>query len=107
MLAHVRLSARLVRDPAVPTAAKLLPLGALAYLVSPVDGVPDLIPILGQLDDLGVVMLALESFLRLCPASVLQYHRGAMAQGRRYSPAPGGAGTPVVDAEFRRHDDGA
>jgi uncharacterized membrane protein YkvA (DUF1232 family) len=105
LLAHVRLSVRLLRDPAVPLLLKLLPFAALAYLVSPVDGVPDFIPVLGQLDDLGVLMLALESFLRLSPERVVQFHRTAMAHSRGYSPAPGGAGAEVVDAEFRHHDD--
>lgn len=112
LVTHARLSVRLLRDPAVPIGVKLLPVVAALYLLSPIDGMPDFIPVLGQLDDLGVLLLALESFLKLCPESVVTHHRAAMASGRPFSPAtvsrtspdapdvPG----PVIDAEFR-HDD--
>jgi len=113
LLGHARLCWRLLREPAVPWLLKLLPFVALLYLVSPIDGVPDFIPVLGQLDDLGVLLLALESFLKLCPESVVAHHRAAMASGRPFSPAPfvrrpntgqaTGAGA-VIDAEFRRDD---
>lgn len=99
---HARLSVRLLRDPAVPTLGKLLPVVAVLYLLSPLDGVPDFIPLLGQLDDLGVLLLALEAFLRLCPEGIVAFHRTAMASGRAYSPAP--ATGQVFDAEFRRDD---
>lgn len=102
LVSSVRLTLRLVRDPAVPRLAKVLPLAAVFYLLSPIDGVPDLIPVLGQLDDLGVLMLALESFLRLCPEDVVAFHRSAMAAGRPYGPVPPSA--QVFDAEFRRDD---
>jgi hypothetical protein len=55
------------------------------------------------LDDAGVLLLALESFLRLCPEGVVEFHRAAMASGRPFSPMPPG-GT-VIDAEFRREED--
>lgn len=116
LTAHVRLSLRLLREPAVPLLIKLLPFVALAYLVSPIDGVPDFIPLLGQLDDLGVVLLALESFLKLCPETVVAHHRAAMASGRPFSPAPPSAARAdrhssgpaasgsVIDVEFRHED---
>ena len=51
-LAHV------VRSPRVPRWKKLLVLAAAAYVVLPVDLIPDVIPVFGWLDDLGVVGLA-------------------------------------------------
>lgn len=54
-LAHV---ASYLRSPRVPRWRKLLGLAALAYVVLPVDLVPDLVPLLGWLDDLGVVAAA-------------------------------------------------
>lgn len=110
LVTHGRLAWRLLRDPAVPLLVKILPLAAVLYLVSPIDGVPDFLPILGQLDDLGVLMLALESFLRLCPGHIVAFHRSAMEAGRPFaaSPAGGGATRPsgdVIDVEFRRDDD--
>ena len=48
----------LLRDPATPPAAKLVAILGLIYLVSPIDLVPDFVPLLGWLDD-GVVLAAL------------------------------------------------
>ncbi|MCC6217501.1 MAG: DUF1232 domain-containing protein [Polyangiaceae bacterium] len=49
---------RFLVNPAEATVAKLLVLAAVVYLVFPIDLVPDVIPILGWLDDLGAVALA-------------------------------------------------
>jgi uncharacterized membrane protein YkvA (DUF1232 family) len=46
---------RLAADPSVPGTSKWLLLGAIAYLISPIDLIPDFIPVLGQLDDLIIV----------------------------------------------------
>ena len=104
LAAHARLTWRLLRDPAVPLLTKILPVAAVLYLISPLDFVPDILPILGQLDDAGVLLLALESFLKVCPEGAVAFHREAMASGRPFSPMP--AGGVVIDAEFRRHDSG-
>lgn len=56
--------------------------------------------IVGQIDDVSVVFIALEAFLRVCPTGAVDYHRAAVAQGRRYGPMP--VGGDVIDAEFRR-----
>lgn len=48
----------MLRDPAAPLAAKMIAIVALAYLVSPVDFVPDVVPILGWIDD-GLVLAGL------------------------------------------------
>lgn len=50
-------------DPRVPLRAKIMAGLAVAYLVSPVDLVPDTIPVIGQLDDLGVVAYAVTTLL--------------------------------------------
>lgn len=54
--------ARYFRSPAVPRWRKLVGLAALVYVLMPVDLIPDVIPVFGWLDDVGVVGLAL-SFL--------------------------------------------
>ena len=56
LLTHARLAVRLLREPRVPLLAKVVPVLAAVYLVSPLDAVPDLIPVLGQLDDVGFVV---------------------------------------------------
>ena len=54
----VKLLGRLVRDPRVPTRSKALAGAALAYVASPIDLLPDLIPVLGRSDDVFVAIFA-------------------------------------------------
>lgn len=54
-----RLLWRLARDPRVPWPAKLVAGGAMAYVVSPLDVIPDVIPVLGKMDDLFLLVRAL------------------------------------------------
>lgn len=55
------------RDPRVPMAARLLALGVGAYALSPIDLIPDFIPVLGWLDDLLIVPLGLWTVRRMIP----------------------------------------
>jgi uncharacterized membrane protein YkvA (DUF1232 family) len=103
LVSHVRLTVRLLREPGVPLLTKALPVLAGLYVISPLDFVPDVLPVLGQLDDLGVILIALEGFLKVCPAGAVDFHRAAMVQGRRYQPMP--ATGQVIDVEFRREED--
>ena len=100
LFSHARLAIRLVREPRVGFLAKTLPVLVAAYVISPLDFVPDVIPVLGQIDDLGVLLFSLEAFPRLCPAEAVAFHRAAIDQGRRYSPMP--ATDQIIDAEWRR-----
>src|SRR4051794_22209180 len=65
---------RLLGDPAVPRAQKLLLGGLIAYLASPIDLVPDFVPIAGQLDDALVVALVLRAVLRGSGAQKVREH---------------------------------
>jgi uncharacterized membrane protein YkvA (DUF1232 family) len=68
------LFARLLRDPEVPRRRKLV-LGLLAaYLASPIDLVPDFIPVAGQLDDAIVAGLALRFVLRGAGPELVREH---------------------------------
>lgn len=60
----ILLVTRLVRDPRVPYRRKLLLVGVAAYLASPLDLVPDFIPVAGQLDDAILVGLVLRHLVR-------------------------------------------
>src|SRR6185295_18639105 len=67
LVAHLGLTVRLLREPLVPRLIKAVPVLAVLYVMLPLDFVPDFLPVLGQLDDLGVLLLAVEGFTRLCP----------------------------------------
>ncbi len=65
---------RLLGDPRVPRSRKVL-LGALVvYLALPIDLIPDVIPVAGQLDDLLLVVLVLRTVLRGAGETLLQEH---------------------------------
>ena len=78
---QLRLVWLLFRDSQVPFLTKLvLPL-SLLYLVSPIDILPDFIIGLGQLDDLGVLLLAMSLFVRLCPPRLVDHYRNQLEYG--------------------------
>ncbi|MCH7345443.1 DUF1232 domain-containing protein [Pelomonas sp. CA6] len=70
------------RDRETPWGLRLLALAVAAYALSPIDLIPDFIPVLGWLDDLLLVPLGLWLVLRLLPPAVLQRARGRAAQQR-------------------------
>jgi uncharacterized membrane protein YkvA (DUF1232 family) len=59
------------RDPRVPWYAKLLVAFVVAHTFSPIDLIPDFIPVLGYLDDLIITPLGLALAIRLIPAEVM------------------------------------
>lgn len=64
------------RHPDTPMLVRLLALAIAAYALSPIDLIPDFIPVLGYLDDLLLVPLGLWLVVRLIPVAVLQECRG-------------------------------
>jgi len=76
VLSQIRLTWRLLRDPRVPLWTKAIPLLAALYIVSPVDVLPDIIPGLGQLDDLGILLEGLRLFESAVPENIVKEHRG-------------------------------
>ena len=102
LIAEARVAVRLLREPAVPGLVKAIPVAAALYVISPLDFVPDVLPLLGQLDDIGVILAAVQGFIHLCPAAATAFHRAAVAARRRFSPMPG-ARDGFIDADFR-HD---
>ncbi|HEX6474105.1 MAG TPA: YkvA family protein, partial [Candidatus Limnocylindria bacterium] len=60
----------LVRDPRVPLPLKALLAAGLAYVVMPLDLIPDAFPIIGQADDLTVLLLVLDLFIANAPEQV-------------------------------------
>ena len=100
LLNQARLGVRLIREPRVPALLKAIPVVAALYVISPIDFVPDFIPVLGQLDDLGIIVAALELFIRLCPSGAQAFHREAIVQRQAYSRMS--PDDDVIEAEWRR-----
>lgn len=68
------------RDPRVPRLPKLVAAGVVAYALSPIDLIPDFIPVIGYLDDLLLVPLGLALAVRLIPRDILAEHRATAAR---------------------------
>lgn len=79
---YLRLVNALARDPRIPRRSK----GALvvggAYAVSPIDLVPGVIPVAGQVDDLYVLLTALQQAIRMSPKDVVNEHLAATQVSR-------------------------
>ena len=69
-----RLLVGVARDPRVPARAKAFATVAAAYALSPVDLVPDSIPIIGRTDDIVIVALALDHLIEQAGLSVIEEH---------------------------------
>ena len=63
------------RDPRTPRGAKIVAMAVVAYALSPIDLIPDFIPVIGLLDDLIIVPLGIMLALRLVPAHLMQEFR--------------------------------
>ncbi len=101
----LRLAWRLYRDPRVAPKLKLtVPVLAALYVVSPVDLLPDLLLGLGQVDDLGVLGLAVAFVTRvvprLAPREVLDEHLAAMGRRAPGTPAAADDGAGPIEAEY-------
>lgn len=67
------------RDPRCPWHARAVGLLVTAYALSPIDLIPDFIPVLGLLDDALLIPLGLWLFVRLLPDGLIEEHRAAAA----------------------------
>ena len=78
------------RDPRCPWGARLFGLLVTAYALSPIDLVPDFIPILGLLDDAILIPASLWLFVKMLPPGLMEEHRAAAeAAARRPASAAG------------------
>jgi uncharacterized membrane protein YkvA (DUF1232 family) len=75
---QVRLVFQLLKDRDVPIYLKVLPFVGLAYVIFPVDFIPDVIPGLGQLDDLTVIVVGLKMFIELAPTDIVNKYLNQM-----------------------------
>ena len=70
----VRLLGRLLTDSRVPTAEKALFVGAIIYVISPIDFIPDVFPFIGQVDDIYLVVLTLIRLINRTNEGVVREH---------------------------------
>jgi len=68
------------RDPRTPWYAKALAVCVAGYALSPIDLIPDFVPVLGYLDDAVIVPLGILAVVKLIPAGIMADHRAAAAR---------------------------
>ena len=78
---YARMVWGILRDPRTPIGLKAILAAALAYVVLPVDLIPDVLPIIGQADDLTVLLLVLDLFLHNAPPEVRAEHAARARNG--------------------------
>ena len=77
----LRLYWRLLRDRRVSVWPKAMLLGALVYVALPVDLLPDVLPLVGQIDDLVILVVAARWFVLWCPPEIVQEHVRTISRG--------------------------
>jgi uncharacterized membrane protein YkvA (DUF1232 family) len=75
-----------MRDPRTPWYARLLAVAVVAYAFSPIDLIPDPIPVLGYLDDLVLLPLGIALTLKLIPSEVMAECRLQVGETQRVAP---------------------
>jgi uncharacterized membrane protein YkvA (DUF1232 family) len=107
LIMRLKLIARLMADRRVNPWVKLLPIGALVYLISPIDLIPGgIAPIIGAVDDVAVVWFGASLFIELCPSDVVQEHMRALSGNSDLvgdSDSPGSE--EIIDGEVTDIDD--
>jgi len=82
-------------DPRVPRLAKIVAVCVAAYALSPIDLIPDFIPVLGYLDDLVILPLGIMLAVKLVPADLMsEFRAAAVTHGR--DPVLGKAGAAII-----------
>lgn len=71
---QVRLVSRLLRDPEVPFYFKIVPFLGFVYVLMPIDIIPDMFLVMGQLDDLTALIVGAKVFIELAPQHVVARH---------------------------------
>ena len=72
LIKKFRLAWFLIQDYRVPITTKFIPIIIILYVFSPIDFLPDVLPIIGQIDDLALIILGLELFISISPRTIVQ-----------------------------------
>ena len=97
-----RLAWRLFWDSRVPFWTKLIPPAVMVYLFSPLDFIPDSLPILTQLDDLAIFLIGMKLFIELAPTEIVRQHLAELgARIQEWRVNDGKEESPqIVEGEF-------
>jgi uncharacterized membrane protein YkvA (DUF1232 family) len=96
-----RLAWRLFWDSRVPIWTKLIPPAVLTYLFFPADFLPDLAPVIGQLDDVAILLLGTKLFIELAPADIVREHLTALgARIQEWRVQEGEKEPPMIEGEY-------
>jgi len=93
---NLRLIFRLLKDSRVNSLLKLLPVGALLYLIVPIDFLP-----INPLEDAVILWLGGTLFIELCPDDIVQEHRLALNRSQSGVEIADKKSSDVVDAEYK------
>ena len=105
LVRNARVAWKLFRDPRVSKVTKLaIPGLAVAYLLLPIDLVPDFLPGLGQLDDLALIALGIKMFIDLSPQWLVQFYRDQLAGKNPTNGGARGGNGKTVDGEYKVMD---
>lgn len=97
-----RLTWRLFWDKRVAFRLKLIPIAGAIYVLSPLDFIPDAILGIGQLDDIGIIVLTTMLFIRACPKDVVEeIQRRIKGQAPTPPPESEEDNPGIVEGEFR------
>jgi uncharacterized membrane protein YkvA (DUF1232 family) len=100
LIVRVKLIALLMADRRVSFWPKLLPIGALAYLISPIDLIPGgIAPIIGAVDDVAILWFGASLFIELCPPEVVREHMSKLTSNNDIVDNPPHEGE-VIDGEI-------
>lgn len=75
----LKMAVWLFKQPDVSMLSKLIPILTVAYTLMPLDLIPDIIPVLGQIDDVALIMLGIRAFMRLASPAVVGRYEASLA----------------------------
>lgn len=97
---QIRLVFYLVKDREVPIYLKILPFLGIVYALFPIDLVTDFVPVLGQLDDLTLLLIGAKVFIEMAPPQVVARHMEQMRNQGTSTIVEGTAKDVVADVKL-------
>jgi uncharacterized membrane protein YkvA (DUF1232 family) len=91
---QIRLVFYLIKDSEVPLYLKILPLAGILYTLFPIDIIADVVPVLGQLDDLTILLIGAKVFIEMSPPHVVARYMAQMRGEPEVTIIEGSAAAP-------------